>query len=126
MSTTNNAVLFIASQNRGQVIELSSSVAAAQAGATRMSGPLCRVTKAVSTGSFILPQISSGEATDFMVLVNDTAVSLNVYPSPSEKINGTANAALSVPAGQSGFFVPVLNSVNNYPTTLDWRSVVIA
>jgi hypothetical protein len=61
-----------------------------------------------------------------MVMVNDTAVALNVYPSPSEKINGTANAALSVPSGQTGFFVPVLNSANNYPTTLDWRSVVVA
>jgi hypothetical protein len=123
---TNNAVLFIGAQNRSAILELSSSVAAAQAGATRMTGPACRVTKAVANGSFILPSIATGEATNFMLMVNNSGVTLNVYPSPSEKMNGTANAALSVPSGQTGFFVPILNSTNNYPSTLDWRAVVIS
>jgi hypothetical protein len=125
MSVTNQAVLFVLAVGSRQSVELVAGPAAAQATATRLNNAVCRCTKGVSTGSFILPSILSGEANEVIMLVNDTAVALNVYPAVGEKNNGSANAAISVAAGASGLFVPVLNSTNQL-TTLDWRSAVIS
>jgi len=127
MSPTKNAILTLgARQGSAPITEPASSVAAAQAGATRVNGAICRVKLAVATGSFILPSIGSGEAMTAMTVVNDTAVAINVYPAVGEKMNGSANTALSVASGASGVFFPVLNSVLNYPTTLDWRAAVVS
>jgi hypothetical protein len=127
MSTTNNAVLFIAAQQNGAAtVEVSSSIAAAQAGATRLTNNLSRCKQAVASGSFVLPQIGSGEASREMLLVNDSPNTVNVYPWVGEKLNGTVNAALSIASGATGIAYPVLNSTYNYPSTLDWRATVIS
>jgi hypothetical protein len=61
-----------------------------------------------------------------MVVVNDSPNTINVYPAVGEKTNGSLNTAAAITAGASGFFIPVLNSANNYPSTLDWRTAVIS
>ena len=61
-----------------------------------------------------------------MYLVNDTGAA--VIPVPSgrrEDQRGTPGAGVSISAGGFGYFVPVLNSPQNYPSTLDWRGAVI-
>jgi hypothetical protein len=127
MSTTNNAILFLKSQAEGaSTVEVSSSAAASQGTATRLTNNLSRCKQAVSTGSFILPSILSGEASREMWLVNDSAVAVNVYPAKSEKVNGNVDTALSVPAGQTGLFIPILASTYVYPSPLNWNAVTIS
>jgi hypothetical protein len=123
MSVTNLAVMQVIAAGARPSVELVAGPAAAQATAVRMNNAVVRCTKGAATGSFILPSILSGEANEFMMLVNDTAVALNVYPWVGEKLGGTLNAAASVPAGTTGIFLPILNGVNN-PTTLDWRPAI--
>lgn len=127
MSVTNNAVLFVVGGNlQGSFsAELVPGPAATQNTATRINSPLTHVLKSVSTGSLQLPSILNGEANELIWVVNDTAVTVNVYPAPGEKTNGNANTAFAVTAGVTGAFIPVLNSVNNYPSTLDWRCALI-
>jgi hypothetical protein len=128
MSVTNFAVLFVVGGNlQGSfTTELVPGPAATQNTATRINSPLSRVLKSVSTGSLILPSILNGEANEMMVVVNDSPNTINVYPAVGEKTNGSLNTAVSVATGASGVFVPVLNSANNYPSTLDWRTAVIS
>jgi hypothetical protein len=127
MSTTNFAILHLSSQANGaSTVEVASSVAAAQAGATRLTNTLSRVKQAVATGSFILPAIGSGEANREMLLINDSAGAINLYPAVGEKMNGTANAVLSIASGATGIAYPVLASTYNYPSPLDWRAAVIS
>jgi hypothetical protein len=127
MSVTNFAVMFVVGGNlQGSfTAELVPGPAAAQSTATRINSPLSRVLKSVSTGSLILPSILSGEANELLWVMNDSPNTINVYPASGEKTNGPLNTAFQITTGLTGVFVPVLNSVNNYPSTLDWRSAVI-
>jgi hypothetical protein len=122
MSVTTLAVLNVVAGRAA--VELVAGPAAAQTTAVRLNNAVCRCTKAVAGGSFILPSILSNEANEFILLVNDTAGALNVYPWTGEKNGGTLNAAVSVAAGAVGIFCPVLNAPNQ-PTTLDWRTAVM-
>lgn len=122
MSTTNNAVM--TAVNKANV-EAVAGPAAAQGTAVRLTNALTRCTKAAATGSFILPSILSGEASEAMIVVNDSAVTINVYPAVGEKTNGAANTAFAVTTGLSAFCVPVVASVGNYPSTLDWRCALV-
>lgn len=123
MSTTNLAIMFSMSQ---AVMEVIAGPAAAQNTATKLTNALSRCLKAASTGSFVLPTILTGDANEPMILVNDSANSVNVYPGLGEKINGgSANAPIAVAAGASLVVFPVLNSPGVYPSTLDWRGAVI-
>ena len=121
MSVTNLAVMRMIG---GANFELAAGPAAAQATATRLNNTLCRCTRGVATGSFILPSILSGEANQEIWLVNDTAGALNVYPAVGEKNGGTLNAAVSVASGAAAVFIPVLNITNN-PSSTDWRNGVV-
>jgi hypothetical protein len=121
MSITNNALLFAASVRCVEVV----GVAATQATATKLTNQFSRVIKSVGSGAFILPAIQSGEATEPMTLINDTGASVNLFPAVGEKTNGTLNGAVAIAAGAFAYFVPVLNSPQNYPSTLDWRGNVI-
>jgi hypothetical protein len=123
MSTTNNAVLQAFNVANVEVV---AGPAAAPGTAVRLTNTLSRCTKAASTGSFILPSIGTGEANEPMILVNDSAVTVNIYPAANEKTNGNAQAtAFQVTTGLTGICIPVVNSVGNYPTTLDWRCALI-
>ena len=121
MSVTNNAIRAAL----GAGVEVVAGPAAAQGTATKLTNAFCRAIGGVATGSFILPSILSGEATRPITLVNDTAVAVGVFPAVGEKINGTLNTSIAVAAGASVILYPVLNSVLNYPSTLDWRGAVI-
>lgn len=123
MSTTNLAIAF---SMACQVMEVVAGPAAAQNTATRLTNRFSRCIKAASTGSVVLPSILSGEANEPMLVMNDAANSINVYPGLGEKINGgSANAPIAVAAGASIMLFPVLNSPQVYPSTLDWRGAVI-
>jgi hypothetical protein len=67
-----------------------------------------RVTTSVANGSLILKSILSGEASPnpLMWVINDSPNTIKVFPASGENQNGVANAALSIPSGQSGFFFP--------------------
>jgi hypothetical protein len=127
MSVTNNALLFVVGGNLQGTFtaELVPGPAATQNTATRINSPLTHVLKSVSTGSLQLPSILNGEANELMWVVNDTGVTVNVYPAAGEKTNGNLNTAFAVTANISAVFVPVLNSTLNYPSTLDWRCTLV-
>ena len=61
-----------------------------------------------------------------IIVVNDSAGAIIVYPAVGEKTNGSANAGVSIASGASGLFLPVLNSPQNYPSPLDWRTTTLA
>jgi hypothetical protein len=126
MSVTNNAVLFVFSNDGQTIVELVPGPAAAQNTAVRINNEVIRVLKSVSTGSLILPAMLTGEANEAIVVVNETAVTINVYPALGEKTNGNLNTAFQITTAISGIFIPVLASVNNYPSTLDWRCALIS
>jgi hypothetical protein len=124
MSTTTLAIMFSMSR---AVMEVVGGPAAAQATATKLTNALSRVTKSVATGSFILPSILSGEASEPMLLINDTGGTVNVYPATGEKINGAAaNSPITFGGGTGYIFFPVLASPGVYPSTLDWRGANIS
>jgi hypothetical protein len=125
MSTTNFAILHLSSQQNGaSTVEVTSTVASAQAGATRITNNLSRCKQSVANGSFILPQIGTGEATREVLLVNDSAVTIQLFPAVGEKLGGVANAALSIASGATGIAFPVLASTYVYPSPQDWRCAV--
>lgn len=125
MSVTNNAVLFVFSNDGQNIVELVPGPAATQNTAVRINNEIIRVLKSVSTGSLILPSILNGEANEAIFVVNETGVTINVYPAVGEKTNGGLNTPFQITTAISGVFIPVLNSVNNYPSTLDWRCALI-
>ena len=119
MSVTTNAIMFSMSR---QVMEVVGGPATAQATATKLTNALSRCTKSVANGSFILPSILSGEASEPMILINDTGGVITIYPAVGEKINGAAaNTPVTFGGGVGYILFPVLNSPQVYPTTLDWR-----
>lgn len=120
----NSGVAFIWGANlQGQTIQdgLVGGPATTQNTATRLSGPICRCTKSVASGSFILPSIGTGEANDGVIVINDSGQTILVYPAAGEKMIGSANSPFSVTNGNSAFFTPIVTSLGNNPTTLDWR-----
>lgn len=128
MSVANDAMLVFLGQNQFPVYDgLVGTVAAAQAGATRLTGTVNRVTKSISTGSFILPQMTTGEADSAGVwVINDSPNTINVYPFVGETMQGTANAVFQITTGTSGFFLRVYGASiqkggGNQTPTNDWR-----
>jgi hypothetical protein len=123
MSLANQALLFnIALLGTPIYDNLAGGPAAAQATALPLLGEMNRVTVAAANASYILKSIRSSEASTIVFLVNDSANSVNIYPAVGENMNGVANAAFAVPAGQSGICVLVPNKLGGP----DWRSNVIA
>jgi hypothetical protein len=94
-----------------------------------------RFTVAPSTGTAVLPQMATGEADPVVVVINDGANSMNVYPFVGEKQNGATSAfgavtaALAVPAGQAAVFVMGRGVKKGGVATalpLEWKSGTIA
>lgn len=125
MSTTNEAVLKALRTTavyREDV--LVGGAISAQGTATKINARLTRCTKSVASGSFVLPSLLTEEATQqYYWVVNDTAGAIVVYCALGETMNGSSNANLSIPAGQSAIFVPVHETATGHN---DWRSSVIA
>jgi hypothetical protein len=123
MSTANTALLYnLALEGFTVADDLQAGAAGTQGGANRLPSQLNRCTLAAANGSFILPAILSGDAAWIVFLVNDSGNTNKVFPAIGENLNGTLNASLSIPAGQSGIFVPVPNGKGG---TIDWRSSAI-
>lgn len=125
MSVVNNAVLFVFSNDGQNVVELVPGPANTQNTAVRINNEVVRVLKSVATGSLQLPSILNGEANEAIVVVNETAVTINIFPALGEKTNGNLNTAFAVTTAISALFIPVLNSVNNYPSSLNWSCTLI-
>src|SRR5215831_13868110 len=84
-----------------------------------------RVNGAASNAGVILPSLLTGEAEAPIVVVNDSANTIKVYPALGEKVNGSLNTAVSLTTGQVIVLFPDFNS----PTgggTLDWRGAAIS
>ena len=77
-----------------------------QAGATALRSGVNDVIISGAAGrSCILPSITSSEAGNLVIVINDGANAINVYPSLSELMNGSANAAQSIAAAGFGIFI---------------------
>lgn len=129
MSVANTALLYNLGLEGFLVSDdLVAGAAAARATALRLPSQLNRVVSAPASGSCVLPSIISGEAAWVIFVVNDSSQAIAVGAAPGETVNGVATTGnmgagvLSIPAGQSGIFVPVPNGKGG---TLDWRSAVI-
>jgi hypothetical protein len=133
VSTTNNAVLYSLGADSYMV---GGGVAAGPSGvrgtAPRVPSQCSRVTlSAVANGAFVLPSILSGEDYQLMWVINDSANAIVVSAAPGETMNGVASTGnlsagiLTIPAGQSGVFVPVSQEVS-FSSTGDWRASVVA
>jgi len=128
MSVANTALLYNLGLLAFPVIDnLSSTVATAtQTGAIALVGELHRVTKAVSTGSFILKSLISNEAPPLVFVVNDSAQTINVYPTVGETMNGVANAAFQITTGTSGIFIAIPTAhLAKGASSVDWRAALI-
>lgn len=102
----------------------------AQSSSPRLKSEGNRFTKvATAADSCQLPNLGTMEAGGTArVVVNDTANALAVFPSAGESINAlAANASFSVPAGQSGIFIPPAPAASGGATTIlpVWRAAVI-
>jgi hypothetical protein len=100
--------------------DLGSTVNAAQAGATALTGALHRVNSGAATASFILKSMVAKEAPRLVIVINDGPNSINVYPAVGETMNGVANAALAVAAGATAVIVETEETF-----VFDWRGVAI-
>ena len=96
--------------------------ASSQSTAYCMPGQLNRVTSSVANGSVVLNSILTEEQNGMVILINDSANAVLVYPTTGEKQNGTLNASLSVAAAATAVFFPVYNDQGGP----DWRSAVIS
>jgi hypothetical protein len=136
VSVANTALLYnLGLEGFAVTDDLVAGPAAARATACRLPSQLNRVVSSVASGCLALPSIISGEAAWVVFVVNDSANAVLVGAAApggggasQETINGAATTSnygagtLSIPAGQSGIFVPVPNGKGG---TLDWRSAVI-
>jgi hypothetical protein len=100
--------------------DLVSAANATQTAAVPLTGAFHRVTAGAANSSFIMKSMLSKEAPNIVVVINDGANSVNVYPAVGDTMNGVANAAQAVGAGATGIFVRT-----NESDTLDWRANTI-
>src|SRR5260370_14997466 len=106
-------------------------VGTTQATAYPVRGQFVRVTTSAAGGALQLKSILSNEAPYMWWVINDSANSINVFPFLStsfpEKQGGVNNAALAIPAGQSGygFKVSQTGRGGGAQNTIDWRSAPI-
>lgn len=86
-----------------------------QAGATALTAGINVVTTGNASDGVLLP--SNYALFDTLVIVNTSAVALNVYPGTGGKINnGTADAAKALAANMSGLYVSL--GSNNWAAVL--------
>lgn len=129
MSVANDALLYNLAITGFPVTDgLVAGPANAQGTAVSIIGELARCISAVANGSFILKSSLSNEAPPLVFVVNDSANTIKVFAFAGENLNGSLNAALSIPSGQSGIFirVPVQQQKGGGGGgTLDWRAAAI-
>ena len=124
MSTVNDALRAqLAFQAPANEAWPNSGATSTQTAATPVNGRVVRVpgtapTNGTANSSMILKPLADVGQTPIWV-INDSAVTIQVYPAVGETQNGVANAALAIAAGRAGVFVASLSAA-------DWRSAVIA
>lgn len=96
-------------QNARFVGGINSAVAAAgddQAGATEVTGAVNVVTSATGTTADGIRLPSDRTAGELLMVINSTAVALDVFPPSDGTINGgSANAAKALAANMSGLYI---------------------
>lgn len=86
---------------------------------TRLNAGMNQFTVVASAGdSALLPAILNGEAEGHVIVINDTATSMNVFPAVGENMNSTPNASAAVPANSAAFFMLIISATN-------WRSATL-
>lgn len=131
MSVANNALLYNLgllgtpvddNQVAAAGITCASTPNARQVGAVIRS-ELTRFTRATdpTNNAALLKSISTGEAAALTFVINDAPNPIQVFCASGEKLNGSTNGSLSIPAGQSGIFVRVPNNLGG----ADWRASAI-
>lgn len=74
-----------------------------QAGALALTATMNVFSTVAASSGCLLP---NAEGKDVIIVVNNGANTLSVYPSGTQTINGgSASAAISVPAGKSAFLI---------------------
>jgi hypothetical protein len=102
-----------------------------QATAYPFRGQLIRVTTSPANGALQLKSVLTNEAPYMWWAINDSLNTIQVFPFLSasfpEKQGGVNNAALVIPAGQSGygFKVSQTGRGGGAQNTIDWRSAPI-
>jgi len=85
---------------------INASVANNQATGFKIISEGNHVDQSVGTGSLVLPSVGSMEASTGVLIMNDTANALNLFPALGETINALgANASFSITAGQSAIAI---------------------
>ena len=114
MSLSNNAVMAAAASFRFISNDChSGSGSGSQTKATPIKGNMVRfVVSAGGADSAILPTVGTGDGAPVVIVVNDSAGNLNVYPGVGEATNGTANAGTTIAAGKSAVFFRVGNGLS--------------
>lgn len=128
MSTANDALLYNLGIEGFPTTGDQTANQTTQALGTPVIGSVLRVVSAVANGACTLKSSLSNEASPMVFVVNDSTQAIKVFPSVGESQGGTANASLSIPAGQSAVFVRVpVQTIKGGGGggTLDWRSAVI-
>jgi hypothetical protein len=134
MSAANDALLLALAQDGYPLVDDLAAPNTTQQLATRCFGVVSRFTTstASATASAILPSLNTNEAPPIMFVINDSPNTIRTYPFTGETEGGVANAALSIPAGQSGIFVKITAAAvgkggGQLPGSFanDWRIAVI-
>ncbi len=133
MTVANDSLLINLGLNQFPVVDDLVTTTTTQATAIRCPGQVNRFIKVVATGAAALPSLLSIEAPTIVFVINDDAAqALKVFPTTGETLNGTLNANLSIPAGQSGIFIAVTAAKVGKgggfaPGSFanDWRSAII-
>jgi hypothetical protein len=129
MTVANDSLLYNLALAGFPVTDDQSAGLTTQTTGTPIIGDAFRVTtSAGANGACILKSSLSNEACPLVFVINDSPNTIKVFPTPGESQGGSANASLSIPAGQSGIFVkvPVLvQKGGGGGGTTDWRSAVI-
>jgi hypothetical protein len=132
MTIANDALLTALGTNQFPVWDNQSAPNTTQATATRCTGQVSRFTSVLASGAAVLPSLLTEEAQSIAFVINDGANALAVFPFTGETRNGSANSALSVPAGQAAIFIKVTaaqigkgGGIIPGSFANDWRSAII-
>lgn len=111
-----NNLVNLAQQGYPGPVEISSGSSSSPSGPTTQAtalpiiGQVVRVMFGVSNMALVLPDIQLGTSDTIVFVVNESANAVVVFPAvagtgnPAQQMNGTNNASLSIPSGQTGIF----------------------
>ena len=99
--------------------EMTATAGGGQGVGPRLNPGMNRFTRVVTAGdSAQLPSMTDREIDAHVIVINDTANSMNVFPAAGENMNTVVNAAAAVPANSAAFFMMQRSLAN-------WRSATL-